>query len=255
MLEIMKKMILWGVDPKYIGILERVADVYNDLPNSDFHKHLALGLVGGYCLRYKQNEYEEIRPEIKLSTMIDDVELGCRADSLVKKEGKWWLQETKTTSEDSKEKFLARMMMDYQPTLEVYVFEKNNYHTEGVVYDVLKKPRIRQGKIESEQRFNERMIKTLLEDAMEPESKYFYREEIYKTPADLQEFEDNFRMMTKDLKNHMKEGLWYQDRVRCFDYGKECAFMPICQESDPVAKEGIIRELFKKKEFKRPAVT
>jgi len=218
-----------------------------DLPYSDYHKHLVMGMVAGYTLLYPSNEFEEMKPEYATSVILEDYELRIRVDNLVKDaHGHWWVYEYKTTSEDSKERFLDRMLMDWQPYLYTYVLKRLGIDCVGVIYPVMKKPKFYKGLLESDGGFNKRLCKSLIDDALK-EQKYFYREPIFKSPDDMVDFEVSLMAMLKDLKFHTLEFLWVQNRNRCFDRREPCEFMAICKESNPYLREECIKTQFKKR--------
>jgi hypothetical protein len=167
-------------------------------------------------------------------------------DAYVRIKNSWWILETKTTSEDSKERFLDRISMDWQPTCELYCFRKAGYPVEAVIYNVVKKPRLFQTVLESTEGFHKRLSKTIIEDAKSSTPKYFYREEIFRSPKDLEEFEQSLKQVIMDVDNHYLNNLWYQNTQRCFEYGG-CLYLKICQESEDFQKEEIIKTHYKRR--------
>jgi len=205
-----------------------------------------MGMVAGYTVLYDSDEFEEYIPEKEAIIQVGDFKLKVKVDALVKENGKWWTIEYKTTSEWSKERFLDRILMDWQPTCYMYTLERNGYNIVGVKYRCIQKPRIYQGNRENIESFGKRMTKLLIDDAKDKGRRYFYEEPIYRTPDDIREFEKSLKDVVTDIQLHKEEKWWYKNTQRCFDSRDGCEYLPICRETDEVSKKNIIETSYTK---------
>ncbi len=208
---------------------------YEELPD---HQHLVESILEAYTVAYQPDEFEKYNAEVKGQVIvhnpyIDERKfiLAFKADALVRKNDKLYIFETKTTSANNMEQFLDNLRLDDQSSTYLYGFRRLGYPAIGVIYNIIRKPKFRQNRFESEDKYWERIKTALLKDASLPAEKrtYFFRETIYRTPAELSEYEEELRRITSDMSAYMV----YKSPKRCsFMYGEKCPFRPKCEGND-----------------------
>ena len=131
------------------------------------------------------------------------------------------------------------MRLDDQPDTYLYGFRRLGHPIISVIYNVVRKPKLRQGKNETADIFIKRVQKALLEDSKLPlaDRKYYLREKINRSSQDLIKYEEEIKRVTSDMENYMV----YRSPKRCnFMYGEKCPFIPLCEG-------GECEDMFRKK--------
>ena len=130
-----------------------------------FHLNIISTMFLGYSYLYSMTEFEEYTPEVKGLVTIDNsysnepFNLAYRTDARVKKGEVLYLLETKTTSAYSLERYLEELRLDDQADTYLYCERQNNYPAIGVIYNIIRKPKLRQSKYESDEGFMNRIKK------------------------------------------------------------------------------------------------
>ena len=227
--------------------IDSIYTKYQNEEGIESHINLIKSLYEGYTLLYPLTEFEEYIPEIKGIVTVSNpysnepFNLAYKTDARIKKGGIFYLYENKTTSVWSLEKYLEELKLDDQADTYLYGERENGYSATGVIYNVMRKPKLKQGKMESEEGFMKRIRKAILEDVERApdDRKYFWRETIYRNPDELRNFIEEMRRVVSDMEKYMI----YKNPKRCGDYGG-CKYLPICMGIAPEEKD----ELFKKKD-------
>jgi hypothetical protein len=149
-------------------------------------------------------------------------------DGLVKKDGRWWVRELKTTSLNRRQ-FSERMQVSEQASLYVWAAKELGFDVQGVVYDGIHKPLLRKGVNESAQEFGERIMK----DYHERPDVYFQREYVYRKPVDIKHFIQDMTSFQRDLVMKKEHGGFYRNHANCIAFNAECAYKKICFEEKP----------------------
>ena len=149
--------------------------------------------------------------------------LAGKIDGLEQRNGKWWLVEIKTSGKLDRA-YIERLPLDTQVTTYVYALTRMGYDIAGVVYRVIRKPTIQQRQKETAQEYRQRLI----QDYQERQDFYFYEEPLYRSKADLDEFEAELWAITQDVLSAERLGWWYKNTSRCAEYGG-CDFLPLCR--------------------------
>ena len=199
----------------------------------DLHCAMAVGLFKGYATIYPPTEFEEYIPEVKFQIDVEHPNLTdkkfvlCgKTDAKIKQNGKPYLFETKTTSTWSVNDYLARLELNDQPDTYLYSFNKLGYPALGVLYNVLIKPKHERSRFETADKFHKRLQKAIMDDAKnEPEKrKYFRREMIYRSPAELDKWHTELLQVAEDMGKYYP----YKNPARCADH-KGCEFRKMCE--------------------------
>jgi hypothetical protein len=226
-------------------VYEVVEDFYDNLdddiyPAVEYHRHLTMGMVAGYTLLYNSDEFGAVETEKKYTLEVCGERLVVKIDRLAERNNKWWIHEVKTTSDDTRKRFLQRIEMDFQPTCYMYAVRRSGYDVVGVLYDVLKKPKIRQWSLETEEQFHFRLVRTLVHGI----DTYFFREPVYRDEDDLAEFERTLKVDASHIDLYRQQGEWSKSPHRCHDWSSECGYLPLCKEADKNRWPDIIAEQF-----------
>jgi len=239
----------WGIGEDISTVIDQIYEKGGRNEQEAYiHRETVKAMLQGYILAYPPDEFDSYTPQPQgevpvLNTYMREGSfiLKFKADALVRKDDKEHLFETKTTSASSIEQFLNNLRLDDQPTTYLYGFRRLGYPVISVIYNVVRKPKHRQGKSESAEGFIKRVREALLADAqltVAGERKYYFREPIRKNPKELQEFEEETRQVTKDMEEYMP----YKSPSRCsLMYGSECPYLPLCDGSS-------CRDAFRKKQ-------
>lgn len=201
---------------------------------ADYDKRMAMvqGMVAGYEAVYPRDEFEIIECEDQFKVELDLKDgttafIRGKKDKKVMKDGEPWLVEHKTSSVINAT-YKNKLPMDQQ-TL-TYSWADWKQHDEvisGVVYDVIKKPTIRQKKAESREDFLNRLRQSYIDG---PE-KHFFREDLKYSKKQLIKFEKKLitiiKLMRKAEENPKEEV--YRNEGACSDFGG-CMYKEICRK-------------------------
>ena len=221
-------------------VIQHIEDAYKGITTSTeaevermvIDKYTCLGIWTNYP--FSEMEFEEVLPEKSFKVKLGNlrgVYLKGRLDGLVKRQGKWWIREVKTTSVD-KRCFQSRASVSYQAAGYMYgVGKETNTPLCGVVYDVIKRPLLRRAKHETAEDFGKRIFA----DYSNPEKKemYYDRYYSYRTEKEIAEFERDMVILARDLRRRIREGDWYRNTDACFTFNSECPYKKICWEDKP----------------------
>lgn len=130
-----------------------------------------------------QEEVFSVPHKIRFNNRI--VNLRGRWDEVYTLKGKLWLQENKTKSKIDEDKLLSVLPWDLQTMLYCYTLQlKTGKQVGGFLYNVIRKPGLKQHVKESDLKFLNRINDDI---AKQPEH-YFKRYEISLTPTDIANF-------------------------------------------------------------------
>ncbi len=236
--------------------------------------HNAKEMFEGYIRKYGDDvDWELAHPEVEFKQGIEDPETGTivpgvkiygRVDGVVKKDGKYWLLESKTATNPNVDYF-NRLWTDYQITLYTHFIEKEKgIEIEGVIYNVLCKANeqktsgeteeeylkrkrekesknksgkttIKRKEVESTEDFVKR-LKGVYHDGM------YVRQEIIINKEFKKMVISEVAELVKCFLNCVKRDKFYMNTDNCFKYNKCCEYYPICKSG---CNENVIREFYK----------
>lgn len=213
------------------------------------------GMLLGYFKHYGQAERRTVWTDIQ-------VELGfdLRWDDRIRNwgrmdfcgsftpDGQFWVMEHKTTGLGSYD-YLQKWHLGFQP--HNYAWAANRAHQlgviarrpTGVVVNVIRKPGIRLKKTETQEQFNLRLTNEYLTN---PE-KYFVREWIPITEADLAWYEVQQGYWVEQLKRCYDAGFFPQNTDACVSHYGSCRYWPICWGMDR-GKDASVLQYFRVRE-------
>jgi len=213
----------------------RVAVTQEMLEDYDKRMITIQGMVVGYIELYGKeyaNEWElvDAEEEFCIEFMPGVWQMGKKDKRIRKKsDGLLYLVEHKSASQISSS-YINKLPRDQQ-TL-TYAWADSQEHPEepvtGVIYDVVKKPKIRQKKNETRKEFLKR-IELLYTD--EPEN-YFFRETLRYNKKRLEKFEKNLKVVATHMQRCIedpKNNVYRSWPTACEDFGG-CGFKDICNK-------------------------
>lgn len=200
-----------------------------EMEDLEIIKWSALGMWESYP--YKNLlEYQEIKSEkefkVRIGKMRNVIFVG-RSDRLIKKDGKWWVGELKTTGL-SLQQFTNRMSVSDQATAYVYAWRQKGYPVHGVIYDVIKKPLLRKGINENGLTFCSRIYS----DYKVNPHKYHMKHYEYRSEDDLKRWEQDTKKTIHTIRGIWK-GHYFRNPDSCWNYNSECPYKKICFTDKP----------------------
>ncbi len=205
------------------------------LEDLEKQRTMALGMCIAYPKIYKGDlkKWRILKVEEKGSWLVNqDWRMFFTVDLLVEKDDGVWIVEHKTASAIDAN-YVGRLALDEQvSTYMVGVRKAWDVKPKGVIYNVLLKPRIRQKQTEERSDYLKRVLSLYTESAAE----YLYREALLCSKRDLDEFERDLDLTTRELDRAEKEG-YYPKNTRACDQRGTCKFMSLCVEGEEAAKD------------------
>jgi len=252
--------------------LEAVLDFVDaSLPNraqdeserSDWH--LARAMMNGYAARYPAEDFEVVALEKTFEGKIINPATGARSRSLtmagkvdgivrMRATGECYILEHKTASQVDAD-YLERLWTDLQITLYArYIEQTLGIKVAGVIYNVLVKAKLQQGKGETEGEFEARRAELLAKSKTGkssatrklPESdedfqarlaaKYaepdmFYREALYISRDQFDAMRSDLWELTQQFLDCRRRDAFYRNTSYCFANHRTCAYFPLCRSN------------------------
>ncbi len=196
----------------------------------DFTKTCAQVYKIGYTDHYKDdlNLYEVVGKEKYLEfALTSEFILYGTLDAILKRksDGKIVLMETKTTG-NLGAAYLERLALDTQITTYVYLMLKNGGKPDEILYDVIRKTKMRRRVQDEWQDFGNRLYADMLEDY----KAYFYRECLMRDDTALREFESQTCCLVNIIDSAIKSkniGFFWQNTSSCSNY-EGCEYFKLC---------------------------
>ena len=199
----------------------------------EYNRVTVRAMLEGYFEKYGKDWEGEFRPEVQFNIPVINPATGKpsrsftlagKADGLLHGRTDYWLVEYKTSGTTVDKRYVDKLLLDSQMTTYIYGIQRQEgIKISGVIYRVLRKPSIRQTKKETFIQFTDRLI----EDYRNRPEFYFYEEQVYRTQADLKEFELELWDYTQDLLKCRRDQRWYKNTSQCGAYAG-CDYMPLC---------------------------
>lgn len=221
-----------------LGVGKPAIDVFYDsvdtlVADIEWEKALAEAMLAGYEEKYGTDEFMIVETEQTIKTNINSTcQFAGRVDMIIHDDASKksvWVIEHKTTSSID-DRFFERLAIDTQVTGYIYLASQIYDNVLGVIYNVIRKPSIRQTKSESKEDYFQR----LKQDYLERPEFYFARQETVRNEAELKDFPEHVKTIAREIS--FASTHYPRNTSRCNLYGK-CIFRPLCIEwSDELAK-------------------
>ena len=229
-------------------------------PNLMVQWHLATAMIRGYAERYATEDFEVVEVEKEFVGEIRNPDTGRQSqtfriagkvDGIVRCHDGLYLLEHKTAS-NVDASYLDKLWTDTQIALYCYYLRELGYPIVGVIYNVLLKSRLKQGKGETQEEYEVRhaelaaknksgkstakrqMPETddefqdrLTEWYSRPEA--FHREFIYLSEDRLAMLQDEVWEITQQYLDARRRGKWLLNTSNCFSYQRPCEYLAYCQ--------------------------
>ena len=227
--------------------------------------HYANALMRAYAKTYPDEPFEVVALEKGFTGEITNPATGHssrsfilsgKVDGVVKKpDGSFWLLEHKTASTINGD-YVSKLWTDLQIALySHYLREALSIPIEGVIYNILNKPKLRQRVGETEEEYQERLTvlaaknksgrsnaKRLMPETDEEfaarlddwfaEKDRFLRVELILDLASYRSLRSELWELTQQYLHARREGAWYQNTDFCFRWNRPCPYYAICSAKD-----------------------
>lgn len=153
------------------------------------------------------------------------VHIGGKLDFVFEEAGLRYLEDHKTTGEDIDPgaDYWLKLLMDGQMSMYCYALMRMGEQVDGVVYDLIHKPRIRVKKNETLDQFRARLREEIAGDKL----KYFRRHETGRTTADLEAFERDLWEWVAHIYQARKAEHFPKNTEACLDPYR-CQYFGVC---------------------------
>jgi len=250
-------------EPRLPDVLAYIDDAFeNRLVDANLmvQWHLATAMIRGYAERYATEDFEVVEVEKEFVGEIRNPDTGRQSqtfriagkvDGIVRCHDGLYLLEHKTASTIDAS-YLDKLWTDTQIALYCYYLRELGYPIVGVIYNVLLKSRLKQGKGETQEEYEVRhaelaaknksgkstakrqMPETddefqarLTEWYSRPEA--FHREFIYLSEDRLAMLQDEVWEITQQYLDARRRGKWLLNTSNCFSYQRPCEYLAYCQ--------------------------
>lgn len=159
--------------------------------------------------------------------------------------GKCFLYELKTATDRDRESYINQLQSNSQINNNVIALVEDGLDCDGVVYDIIWKPSLRQKQSETDEGFQTRLINTM---TAEPD-KYFTRHLIYRNKGRLMEHVRDLRQQYSALA-HVKANGFFRNTGSCKMYNTTCAYYEACIDNNLD-----LEKFFAKRERKLPELS
>jgi len=257
---------IWHQDRDLSAVLDLIdrscpEHVSNDAQRRDWH--LARAMMTGYAARYLTEDFEVVALEKNFEGSIINpktgaasrsVRLAGKVDGVVRIGEAYYLLEHKTAAQIDSE-YIERLWTDFQITIYAHYIEQTmGIHITGILYNVLVKAKLQQGKGETEEEFQERRAELLAKSKTgkttakrkQPESDEEYQVRLAEKYADPAMFHREMLYLSRDRFDILRSELWeltqafldarrrgvfYQNTAFCFNYQRPCAYFALCRSN------------------------
>lgn len=216
-----------NIKENYKGFIKDLRVDFTQALLESYDKRLAMvqGMVAGYDAHYGKDEWHVIQCEEEFCIPFEGTFIRGKKDKKVLQKNKVKLVEHKTSSTIAKS-YVSKLPMDQQTLTYSWAdWKATGEMVAGIIYDVTKKPSIRQQKDESREEF----LNRLRDEYITKPEKYFFRETLHYSKKQLIAFEKNLVKLIarmKDAAENPKEQV-YRNEGACSDFGG-CAYRSIC---------------------------
>jgi hypothetical protein len=225
--------------------------------------YVARAMMTGYAARYPQEEFEIVALERTFEGAIINPATGAasrsfllagKVDGIVRVGDDYYILEHKTAATIDAD-YLERLWTDFQIAIYTYYVEQAlGIRITGVIYNVLGKARLQQGKGETEEEYEVRRAELLAKSKTgkttakrklaesdeefqarlvgkygEPEM--FHREMLYLSRDRFDILRAELWELTQAFLDARRRGVFYQNTSFCFNYHRPCSYFPVCRSN------------------------
>jgi hypothetical protein len=247
--------------------------------------HLATAMMKGYAARYPAEEFESLALEKAFEGPIINPATGAasrtftlagKVDGIVRIGGEHFILEHKTAGQLDAD-YLERLWTDFQITIYAhYVEQTMGVPITGILYNVLAKAKLQQGKGETEEEYQARRAELLAKSKTGkttakrrlPESDDEFQQRLAEKYADPEMFHREMLYLSRDRFDILRAELWeltqafldarrrgvfYQNTAFCFNYQRPCAYFALCRSNgNPNVIENFYQRVTPNEELRVP---
>lgn len=225
--------------------------------------HLARAMMTGYAARYPTEDFTVVALEKTFEGPIVNPATGAtsrsfvlagKVDGIVQIGDDHYILEHKTAATIDAD-YLERLWTDFQIAIySHYVEQSLGIPITGVIYNVLGKARLQQGKGETEEEYQVRRADLIAKSKTGtttakrklPESDDEFQARLIEKYADPAMFHREMLYLSRDRFDVLRAELWeltqafldarrrkvfYQNTAFCFHHNRPCAYFPICRSN------------------------
>jgi len=196
-------------------------------------KHTALGMLEFYPESLLN--FESIESEKSFSVpLVDDIMLMGRIDGEVVDQHQNWLRELKTTGL-ALQPFKGRQNCSYQSSIYLYGMTiTTGKQYEGVMYDVIRKPKLEKRVAEDAEQFGKRIYEDYASTTTNVKKRrsYFERMFIYRSKFQMECFQEDIKKLALEMKRRLQDNDFYRNPDACWLWNRQCEYSPICWKKD-----------------------
>jgi len=246
-----------------LDLIDRLCAARHQDENQRRDWHLATAMMKAYAARYAAEDFEVIALEKTFQGTIVNPATGAasrsfvlagKVDGIVRIGADHFILEHKTASQLDAD-YLERLWTDFQITIYAhYVEQVLSIPITGVLYNILVKAKLQQGKGETEEEFEARRAELLAKSKTGkttarrklPETdqefqqrlgeKYadpsmFHREMLYLSRDRFDILRGELWELTKAFLDARRRGVFYQNTSFCFNYQRPCPYFALCRSN------------------------
>jgi hypothetical protein len=225
--------------------------------------HLVRAMMTGYAARYPSEEFSVVALERSFEGPIINPATGAasrtfvlagKVDGIVRVGNDHCILEHKTAATIDAD-YLERLWTDFQIAIYSYYVEQAlGISITGVIYNVLGKARLQQGKGETEEEYQVRRAElieksktgktTAKRKVAESDEEFqvrlaakyidpemFHREMLYLSRDRFDVLRAELWELTQAFLDARRRGVFYQNTSFCFNYHRPCAYFPVCRSN------------------------
>ena len=235
---------------------------YHD-ESQKFDWHLARAMMEGYAERYPVEDFEVVALEKTFEGRIVNPATGAysrslaiagKVDGIVRIGREYYILEHKTAAQVVGD-YLERLWTDLQVTLYAHYIEQTlGIPIAGVIYNVLVKAKLQQGKGETQAEFEARRAELIAKSksgkssatrkmpetdaafaerlaAKYAEPNMFYREVLYISRDSFESMKSDLWELAQQFLDSRRRGVFCRNTSYCFNYHRPCAYFPLCRSN------------------------
>ena len=246
-----------------LAVIDRLCENRFQDENQRRDWHLATAMMRAYAARYASDDFEIIALEKSFEGPIVNPATGAasrsfvlagKVDGIVRIGGEYFVLENKTAGQIDGD-YLEKLWTDFQITIYAhYVEQTMGIPITGILYNVLVKAKLQQGKGESEEEYQTRRAELLAKSKTGkttakrklPESDEDFQRRLAEKYADPEMFHREMLYLSRDRFDVLRAELWeltqafleakrrgifYQNTAFCFHHNRPCTYFPVCRSN------------------------
>jgi len=239
----------WHGERDLAKVLDHIDRTYPNRAQDDHQQadwHLARAMMSAYAEHYPAEAFEVVALEKTFEGPIVNPATGAtsrsfilagKVDGIVRQDGQYFLLEHKTASQIDAS-YLERLWTDFQIILYAWYLEQTlGITVSGIIYNVLVKAKLRQGKGETEAEFEARRAELIAKSKTGkssakrklPEDDDTFQQRLQEKYLEPGMFHREVLYISRDQFEARRRDTFYRNTSYCFQYGRPCAYFQLCR--------------------------